>query len=144
MYFPAHVHGNHWVAIKVDFNKRDISYGMELLRNWTNGYKLIFSLIGDSLEDMIPPPTEFIKNLQLWLKSRFGGLFQLGAKLKHGKQNDGHSCGICTANTIAVAVLGEDIWTSKRSAVERVEWFSKLTTRHMNDVSTSDIVATNH
>jgi hypothetical protein len=141
LYFPAHVHGNHWIAIKVDFKKRDISYGIELFCNRTNGFKLTSSLTGDSLEDMIPPPTEFIKNLQLWLQTRFGGPFRLGAKLKHRKQNDGHSCGICTANTIAAAVLGENIWTSKRSTIERAEWFSKLVTRHLNDVSTSDMIS---
>jgi len=28
LYFPAHVHGNHWVAINVDFKKREFSYGI--------------------------------------------------------------------------------------------------------------------
>jgi hypothetical protein len=92
---------------------------------------------------MIPPPTDFIRDLQLWLKTRFDRSFKLAVELKHGKQNDGHSCGICTANMVAVAVFGVDLWTSKRSAIERAEWFSKLVKRHLNDVTTLDNFAQN-
>jgi hypothetical protein len=30
LYLPAHVHGNHWVAIKVDFKKQEVSFGIAL------------------------------------------------------------------------------------------------------------------
>lgn len=89
---------------------------------------------------MIPPSKAFIGDLQLWLKTQFDGPFIPAVNLKHGNQKDGHSCGLCTANTIAVAVFGDDIWTPERSTIERAEWFSKLVTRHLTPLSSTSTI----
>jgi len=68
-----------------------------------------FIYLGDSLEHKgMKKPVEIFKKLQWWLSDRFDGPFtDMGCSMEHGKQNDGISCAITTANMISHAALGE-------------------------------------
>ncbi|KIJ10894.1 hypothetical protein PAXINDRAFT_157495 [Paxillus involutus ATCC 200175] len=108
LYLPVHVHGNHWIAVAVDFVDKTIRYG-------------------DSLEGSMPKPADFLKNLQRWLRTRFGSIFVHGKEhLEHGNQQDCYSCGIVTANTIAHAMFGDPLWQPEGRSKARAEWFVML------------------
>lgn len=80
-------------------------------------------------------PKEVVKKLQWWLKQRFKKEFaDCGDQLEHGLQDDGFSCGIITTNTAAHDIFNDQLWTPKRKAVERVQWFMTLCQKHMEDV----------
>ncbi|KIJ59916.1 hypothetical protein HYDPIDRAFT_32656 [Hydnomerulius pinastri MD-312] len=105
LYFPAHVHGNHWIAVMVDFHEKTIRYG-------------------DSLEGSSPPPKTLVQMLKRWLDARFGGQFRLlNEQMAHGMQTDTFSCGIVTANTIAHAIFGEALWQPSSRSMARASWF---------------------
>jgi len=82
-------------------------------------------------------PVEIFKKLQWWLSDRFDGPFtDMGCSMEHGKQNDGISCAITTANMISHAALGEPLWNVSRAIHERVIWFNKIVATHNKCVST--------
>ncbi|KAG1838367.1 hypothetical protein DFJ58DRAFT_733860 [Suillus subalutaceus] len=72
--FPVHVHGNHWIAIAVNFDKQTIA-------------------IGDSLRGQILPPNQFMKQLQCWLLHAFKVQYSVDQKgMACALQNDTYSC----------------------------------------------------
>jgi hypothetical protein len=74
-------------------------------------------------------PAKFIKCLQIWLRSAFGESFaQRGNVLSHAVQDDYHSCGIITINTLAHAALGKRLWETSQAVEERLNWFIRLAT----------------
>ncbi|KAJ7691884.1 hypothetical protein B0H17DRAFT_1133424 [Mycena rosella] len=98
LYFPLHVHKNHWIPGLVDFKE---------------------DLIGtsDSHVKIGAPPLKFVKDLKRWLKKQFGRDFVYqGDSLEHGDQRDTSSCSVITCNTIAVNALGEVLWEQKHAA----------------------------
>ncbi|KAF7972553.1 hypothetical protein HWV62_17764 [Athelia sp. TMB] len=118
LYFPANVNGNHWIAVHVDFEKREFSYG-------------------DSLASPLNKPTKVIRAVKRWLNSQFKGRWkEMGNILHIGKQHDSNSCGICVINAIARAILKDKLWTQSRAKEERALWFSILAKMH-NEQSVS-------
>ena len=80
---------------------------------------------GDSLFDAdFRLLKNYFKDVQIWLGERFGGKFkELGDTLPHGIQDDASSCGICTANTIAHAVLKDSIYQHASRSIYRAKWY---------------------
>ena len=67
LYFPAHVDGNHWISLHVDFRNRTYSYGefrIYNLRNRTDNHPA-----GDSRGGT---PKKLLTALHQWLMSQFG------------------------------------------------------------------------
>ena len=68
-----------------------------------------------------------MKSLQRWLVARFKGPFRdCKDSLEHGVQQDGFSCLICSSNTIAHAVFGDELWHMDRASLEKANWFQIL------------------
>ncbi|KAG2152842.1 hypothetical protein DEU56DRAFT_977227 [Suillus clintonianus] len=114
--FPVHVHGNHWVAVAVDFNKKNIA-------------------IGDSLRGQIPPPDEFARQVQQWLLRVFNAHFSINNEgLTCASQNDTYSCGVVSTNAIAHTVFGDELWQPKAKSVARATWFVILARDWLSNV----------
>ncbi|KAF7967018.1 hypothetical protein HWV62_36215, partial [Athelia sp. TMB] len=112
LYFPAHVNGNHWIAVHVDFEQREFCYG-------------------DSLGGQTPKIMGAVKR---WLHGQFkfeGRWKEKGNTLPIGKQHDSNSCGLCVINTFACAIFGDQMWTQSRATLERAKWFSVLAKTHL-------------
>ncbi|KAJ7488492.1 hypothetical protein B0H11DRAFT_2406543, partial [Mycena galericulata] len=108
LYFPLHIHNNHWIAGLIDFELGLIGTGDSHI--WMNSL-----------------PRKFIEALKRWLKKQFGRDFVYqGDTLEHGDQKDGTSCGIICRNTIAVNVFGETLWDQKHAAGARAACFVRL------------------
>ncbi|TFY61742.1 hypothetical protein EVJ58_g4317 [Rhodofomes roseus] len=118
--FPVYVvTARHWVAVEVNFQTNSISYG-------------------DSMESISTAPQKAIKALQKWLQREFGRKFtDRGNTLLHGQQKDTSSCGICTINTIAHALFGDDLFTHKTRQKLRVEYFN-IAVRAYTDLTTAE------
>ncbi|GLB37775.1 hypothetical protein LshimejAT787_0408260 [Lyophyllum shimeji] len=135
LYFPIHVHGNHWIAGMVDFGRKTISFGSSPPINTldNNTHQLC---PGDSLGDTFSPSPAFHKLLRKWLSSEFGYKFaNKGNTLRHGIQLDSYSCGILVANTIAYAVFAAPLWFARRAILERLEWFIRLAKRRIGSTT---------
>lgn len=95
-----------------------------------NLYPETNSTLGDSLSDTgkgTGAPPKFVQLLQVWLKQAFGKRFKnQGNILPHGVQDDGYSCAIITANTIAHAVLDRPLWCPAAAITERLTWFMRI------------------
>ncbi|OJT07821.1 hypothetical protein TRAPUB_1281 [Trametes pubescens] len=88
LYFPVNVGGVHWVPCVIDFEAQVVRYGDSLLSTREN----------TSMETII-------QDLQAWLLHAFQKTFtNKGNTLAHGRQDDTHSCGVCTVNAIAPVV----------------------------------------
>lgn len=81
-------------------------------------------------------PTKFVKLLQDWLKKAFGKKFKnQGNILPHAIQDDGFSCSIIIANTIAHAMLGRPLWCPATAVGERLTWFQRMAYSHTISMS---------
>ena len=89
-------------------------------------------MLGDSLSDTgkgSGAPPKFVQLLQVWLKQAFGKRFKnQGNILPHAIQDDGYSCAIVTANTIAHAVLERPLWHPAATITERLNWVMRIAT----------------
>ncbi|KAJ7504710.1 hypothetical protein B0H11DRAFT_1709383 [Mycena galericulata] len=122
LYFPLHIHNNHWIAGLIDFELGLIGTGES----------------GDSHIWMNSLPRKFIEALKRWLKKQFGRDFVYqGDTLEHGDQKDGTSCGIICRNTIAVNVFGETLWDQKHAAGARAACFVRLVRNLLNPSETA-------
>ncbi|KIJ30873.1 hypothetical protein M422DRAFT_267587 [Sphaerobolus stellatus SS14] len=105
--FPAHT-SNDWLAFQIDFKAKSIAYG-------------------DSFYPSPGAPSPTMKGLQLWLKTEFGREFEMKDNtLNIGIQSDSHSCGICTTNAIAHAVLGDALWKNHEADMFRMQLYLDL------------------
>lgn len=94
-------------------------------------------LLGDTLiHEQMPPPKEFIRKLKWWLQKRFDskGFVDHGDALVHGFQQDFTDCGIAAANTAAVEVFQDGLWSNETKIKDRVRWFITLSKRHIQEV----------
>ena len=81
-------------------------------------------------------PAKLVKLLQVWLKKAFGKKFKnQGNILPHAVQDDGYSCAIITANTIAHAMLGWPLWCPTTAVAERLTWFKRMAFSHTISMS---------
>jgi hypothetical protein len=91
---------------------------------------------GDSLDHVLSKPTKMIGKVEWRLTKRFGSHFREdNDTLAHGKQDDFHSCGIVSANTIAHNVFGDPLWNASNKTLERVSWFNTISRSHARAVS---------
>lgn len=60
------------------------------------------------------------------------------SSLPHGRQADGISCGVCVADVVAHAVLGEEAWTQETAAYRRLRWADRLAAREHQVSSDAD------
>ncbi|KAJ6573789.1 hypothetical protein DFH09DRAFT_915806 [Mycena vulgaris] len=87
LYFPLHVHTNHWIAGLVDLKQGLIG-------------------TGDSRVKMNAPPLKFVGALKRYLKHEFRRDFVYqGDTLEHGDQQDTTSCSILTRKTPAAVSI---------------------------------------
>ncbi|KAH7867805.1 uncharacterized protein C8R40DRAFT_1061903 [Lentinula edodes] len=100
----------HEVVIKIDFGARTVGYG-------------------DTLPGFSPPRV-VAEHIRSWIKLRYKINFSWVGKasVEHGIQEDGISCIPGTANMIAHAIWGDELWTIKERMLDRVRWFVNLTT----------------
>ncbi|KAF6745911.1 hypothetical protein DFP72DRAFT_1153403 [Ephemerocybe angulata] len=60
-----------------------------------------------------------------WVEDKLGRTISIGGdELKHAHQNDSHSCGLITANTIESNIFGDSLWTPLTAAEGRLMWFN--------------------
>jgi hypothetical protein len=72
-------------------------------------------------------PRKVVEGLDLWFHGEFGKhLLTLGHKLIRPTQFDGHSCSICTMNTIAHGIFGDPLWMQDSAPRYRIAWFNEL------------------
>ncbi|KAI0828201.1 hypothetical protein BC628DRAFT_1417790 [Trametes gibbosa] len=121
LYFPLHVDGAHWVACMLDFKIGVIRYGDSMsVTDRTRG------------EDM----KQTVKHILEWVKHVFRRPFRDALNtLTHGLQKDTHSCGICTVNTIAHNLFGDEIFVHTQRDHWRVTYFLELVREHLDNVS---------
>ncbi|KAF8814343.1 hypothetical protein BYT27DRAFT_7250099 [Phlegmacium glaucopus] len=118
VYLPDH---KHWVMIQIDFEEEEIVYG-------------------DSLaHEGMPPPTDILKYIQLWLKKCFGGTYKnTGNSLSHGDQDNFTDCGILATNTATHDIFGDSLWNPNTKCLHRGHWFIKLSKAHIEYVNKSE------
>ncbi|KAJ7433925.1 hypothetical protein B0H11DRAFT_1758325 [Mycena galericulata] len=118
LYFPNHINKNHWIAGRIDFDRKLIGTG-----------QLIF-------QRRSRPPSELITGTKRWAKSQFGGkdFTYQGDSMDHGEQRDTSSCGIITPNTIAADIFCDEIWEQEHAAGARANCFIHLAEFIMADV----------
>ncbi|KAH6870856.1 hypothetical protein BKA70DRAFT_1578587 [Coprinopsis sp. MPI-PUGE-AT-0042] len=109
VYAPFNINGNHWIAVCIDLKKNEISYGDSLSHSYQS------------------KPKEILKHVQAWSRERLHRSLKIrdSQPMGHARQKDIHSCGIITANTIAVAVFGDELWHAKTAELARIQWFSQ-------------------
>jgi hypothetical protein len=129
LYFPIHVSENHWIVGMVNFKKKSIAFGENQYYSF-NFDDCTDLFLADSLYGMMKgsgAPTKFITALQTWLKASFGKRFKsFRNSLDHAVQDDGYSCGIITANTMAHAILNRPLCNSNHATEERLKWFIRF------------------
>ncbi|KAI0629632.1 hypothetical protein C8Q77DRAFT_1065756 [Trametes polyzona] len=118
LYFPVNIGNAHWVPCMIDFEDEAIRYGDSLAS--TSESRSMRSIVND---------------LQAWLLHSFGVRFaSAGNSLAHGLQGDGHSCGICTVNTVEHAIFGVKLFTHSDRYILRVRYFNRLMMAHNDHV----------
>lgn len=84
--------------------------------------------LGDTLQNFSPPKA-IVDCLQRWIKLQFSENFKwVGKKtVAHGIQQDTFSCIPGAANMIAHGIWGDEIWSTDKRMLDRVQWFVNLT-----------------
>ncbi|KAJ3835367.1 hypothetical protein F5878DRAFT_663928 [Lentinula raphanica] len=125
LFFEAQAH---FLAVKIDFKQKTLGIA-----------------VGDSLVHLgMPKPKQKIRLIQEWLKAEFRQEFmEVNDSLLHRKQNDGWSCALVTANTIAVEAMDEIVWNVSRKLVDWAIWFTKLL-EHLESKPSAIENASNH
>ena len=67
------------------------------------------------------------QGLSKWLKAVFGTSFRDGGRtFAIGKQEDGHSCGICVINSIEHELFGTALFTHSSRNILRIHYFTEV------------------
>ncbi|KAH9855569.1 hypothetical protein C2E23DRAFT_813848 [Lenzites betulinus] len=123
IYFPLHVEGAHWIACVLDFKAGIIRYG-DSMSATDHAY-------GEDLK-------RTVKHILEWAKRVFHRTFRDGQNtLAHGVQRDTHSCGICTVNTIAHNLFGDERFVHAQRDHWRVWYFLDLVQEQLLDNTSS-------
>jgi hypothetical protein len=94
---------NHWACLLIDSRTRTIHWG-------------------DSIGRTMPAGGE--ARLRVWLSSFLPHTQFLPLRdLSCAHQSDGYSCGVIAVNTLKHHVFGEDLWTTSRREILRIEEF---------------------
>lgn len=133
---------HHWIAFKVDISRREITYSTSCCRSFL--FVCINASSGDSMQNSLPKPAAFIKNLLFWLDVKCGSGFKFcGRKLVSGSQQDSTSCGFFAVNSISHAVFEEQLLQHQDIRSHRLKWFNRLCTTVGNQVSLLTYRSTN-
>lgn len=130
LFFPANLNGNHWITFGVDLTKKEFCYGTSCLPNadiWP--LTSVICDLGDSLGNRAPSKElqQLRRGLENWLTTAFGASFKdLGNLLPIGRQEDGHSCGVCVINATEHAIFGVPLFTDKDRYALHVRYFIKV------------------
>ena len=125
IYFPVHVHNQHWIAAYLDFEKKCFGVGEFFLLFVLCMYLLLRRILGDSLSHFFGSPKLFLADLKKWIKRKFSGPFTYDCeRFPHGAQQDSYNCGIFTVNAIGHAVIGDPILMAAEANKERLKWFA--------------------
>ena len=92
---------------------------------------------GDSLSpsSMRQDTKQICSGLQTWLKAIFGTSFKNnGSTFKIGRQEDGHSCGICVINSLEHELFGTPLFTHKIRNTLRICYFIETMEFLLKDV----------
>lgn len=74
--------------------------------------------------------------IQAWLKKEFGKEFtNEGDNLRHGRQEDGFSCGVCLPNAIEYACFRDKLFVHVDRRLHRMKWFVWLGKAQADHVS---------
>jgi len=78
--------------------------------------------------------------LEKWLKAIFRVHFKdKGQTFEIGKQEDGHSCGICVVNSLEHELFGAALFTHSNRNVLRIHYFMEVTKFLLKEVRTYPI-----
>jgi hypothetical protein len=110
IFIPLHVFGNHWTLLQIDLFNATYSYA-DCLHNANSPPSLTFGLIQWWLTSLLPSPPL---------------LQPVPFKLDLPQQRDGFSCGVIVLDLMATILLQKPIWEPQRAAVQRMEWFLRL------------------
>ena len=96
---------------------------------------------GDSLGSSVRPRQD-LKQIQLglakWLKAIFGKNFKdEGSTFAIGKQEDGHSCGICVINSFEHELFGNALFEHSSRNLLRIRYFTESMKFLLTNVRTS-------
>lgn len=76
------------------------------------------------------------RGLENWLDAGFGAPYKdMGNTFLIGKQEDGHSCGICVVNAIEHGMFGVPLFTNKDRYALRVQYFVGVVKYLLDNVS---------
>ena len=136
LYFSSHIaKQQHWICFQINFERQTLAYGTRhviLMRQFMSD-----SVPADSLAHKLPKPTKFVQQLQWWLTKRFGSRFREdNTAMACARQDDFHSCGIISINTITHHVFGDALWEPSSKVSERVQWFNTISEYKSDQVST--------
>lgn len=74
--------------------------------------------------------------MQKWLSATYGGEFQnQGGTFPIGLQDDGSSCGVCVANSMAHAMVDQSLFTHHERDNIRMQCFTTILEYVINGVS---------
>ncbi|KAB5587608.1 hypothetical protein CTheo_8953 [Ceratobasidium theobromae] len=113
-FFVLNVNQNHWVAAKVNIPACCVQVGDSLR---------MFQGVHTALQPMLS-----------WLSNLLNKGFTIKFGLVCGKQQDGISCGLFAANTIAFHVFSDGLLTHRRRELARASYFNELVVVHSQSV----------
>ncbi|KAB5591529.1 hypothetical protein CTheo_5036 [Ceratobasidium theobromae] len=113
-FFIQNINQNHWVSVRVDIPAQRIQIGDSLK---------IFRGVCTALQPMIS-----------WLSHSLHQEFEIEFDLVCGEQQDGISCGLFAANTIAFHVFGDELLVHHKCELARVLCFNELVKLHLQMV----------
>ena len=145
--FPANLNNTHWIAFSVDLEKKEFCFGTPSYHFGMNtGSLTALHDLGDSLSREPDTEVQHVRRgLANWLKAVFGSAFKdLGSTFLIGRQEDGHSCGICVVNAIEHAMFGAPLFTDGDRYRLRVRYFVEAIKYLLNDVGACFALGGNH
>jgi len=134
LYFPVNITNSHWISFCVDFENHHICHGASLPICFENRftYTLIRRLA------FYPLPKHIYNALHSWLRPHVKSKFKEGSQvLGTTKQNDGHSCGVCSSNSCAHDAFGDALWTPDTKVFQHMTIFQDIVSAYEKQVSTS-------
>ncbi|KAG8707767.1 hypothetical protein FRC09_001628 [Ceratobasidium sp. 395] len=113
--FALNINNVHWVAACADLHEHIIRVGDSL-----GGFS--------GARDALAP-------IQAWLQHLSQERFRVVFDLLSGDQEDGHSCGLFTVNTLAAYALNDPLLTHQGRHMARASAFVEIARRHMETVN---------